>query len=108
MLLHLPGRGRVNNRHRPADYNSLADARDVASIMAALELEQAVVLDQGQGGQVAMALATAHPLLVADTVLLDAGPVTDSRGILCGYATILHMLRRCTAAGPLQPDFAES
>ena len=82
VLLDLPGRGRADNRHRIEDYNTLTDAGDVAAIITALGIEQAIVLGQGQGGQVAMALAAAHPLLVAGTVLLDAGPVTDSRGIV--------------------------
>jgi len=82
VLLDLPGRGRADNRVNQEDYNSLTDARDVAAIITALGIERAIVLGQGQGGQVAMALAAAHPLLLAGTVLLDAGPVTDSRGIV--------------------------
>ncbi|MBU1304286.1 MAG: alpha/beta hydrolase, partial [Alphaproteobacteria bacterium] len=82
VLLDLPGRGRATDRARPDDYGSLADARDVASVMAALGIGQAVVLGQGQGGQVAMALAADHPLLLAGAVLVDAGPVSDSRGIV--------------------------
>lgn len=82
VLLDLPGRGRADDRARTEDYGSLADARDVASIMAALGLGAAIVLGQGHGGQVAMALAAAHPLLIAGAVLLDSGPVTDSRGIV--------------------------
>ena len=82
VLLDLPGRGRSADRRRADDYNTLTDAADVASVLAALGIGQAVILGQGQGGQVAMALAAAHPLLFAGTVLLDAGPVTDSRGIV--------------------------
>jgi pimeloyl-ACP methyl ester carboxylesterase len=82
VLLDLPGRGRSDDRARMQDYSSLTDAADVASVMAALGIGRAVVLGQGHGGQVAMALAAQHPLLVAGTVLLDAGPVTDSRGIV--------------------------
>jgi pimeloyl-ACP methyl ester carboxylesterase len=82
VLLDLPGRGRADNRAKAEDYGSLADARDVASIIVALGIDRAIVLGQGQGGQVAMAMAAAHPLLFAGTVLLDSGPVTDSRGIV--------------------------
>lgn len=82
VLLDLPGRGRADDRFRPSDYGSLADARDLASVIVALGIERATLLGQGQGGQVAMALAADHPLLVAGTVLLDSGPVTDSRGIV--------------------------
>lgn len=82
VLIDLPGRGRADDRPRAEDYSSLADADDVASVMAALGIGPAVMLGQGHGGQVAMALATRHPRLIAGTVLLDAGPVTDSRGIV--------------------------
>ncbi len=81
VLIDLPGRGRSDDRPR-GDYSSLADARDAASVLAALGIGRAVILGQGHGGQVAMALATDHPLLVAGTVLLDSGPITDSRGIV--------------------------
>lgn len=91
VLLDLPGRGRADDRRRAEDYSSLADARDVASIMAALGLGRAIVLGQGHGGQVAMALAAAHPLLIAGTVLLDAGPVTDSRGIVRLRSNLAHI-----------------
>ncbi len=91
VLLDLPGRGRADDRARPQDYSSLADARDVASILPALGIERAVILGQGHGGQVAMALAKDHPLLVAGTVLLDAGPVTDSRGIVRLRSNLKHV-----------------
>ena len=82
VLIDLRCRGRADDRAKAADYSSLTDARDVASILAALGIGRAIVLGQGYGGQVAMALAADHPLLMAGTVLLDAGPVTDSRGIV--------------------------
>lgn len=91
VLLDLPGRGRSDDRAATGDYSSLADARDVASIMAALGIGRAVVLGQGHGGQVAMALAASHPLTIAGTVLLDAGPVTDSRGIVRLRSNLAHV-----------------
>jgi pimeloyl-ACP methyl ester carboxylesterase len=82
VLIDLPGRGRSSDRVKAQDYGSPRDARDVAAVLAALGIEQAVFVGQGYGGQVAMALAAAHPLLLAGVVLLDASPVTDSRGIV--------------------------
>ena len=82
VLIDLPGRGRSDDRRKAEDYGSPADASDVASVLAALGIGKAVILGQGHGGQVAMVLAAQHPLLVAGTVLLDSGPVTDSRGIV--------------------------
>ena len=82
VLIDLPGRGRADDRNKASDYSSINDARDVADILASLGITKAIILGQGHGGQVAMALAAAHPLLVAGTILLDAGPVVDSRGIV--------------------------
>ncbi len=82
VLVDLPGRGRSGDRVRAEDYGSPHDARDLASVLAALGIERAVFIGQGYGGQVTMALAAAHPLLIAGVVLLDASPVTDSRGIV--------------------------
>ena len=82
VLIDLPGRGRSSDRANAQDYGSPRDARDIAAVLAALGIARAVFLGQGYGGQVSMALAPMHPLLVAGVVLLDAGPVTDSRGIV--------------------------
>lgn len=82
ILIDLPGRGRADDRPRGIEYSTLTDARDVADIMAALGIGRAIFLGQGHGGQVAMVLAAQHPLLIGGTILLDAGPVTDSRGIV--------------------------
>ena len=82
VLIDLPGRGRSADRVRAEDYGSLRDAEDIAAVLAALGIESAVFLGQGYGGQVTMALAASHRLLIAGAVLLDAGPVTDSRGIV--------------------------
>jgi pimeloyl-ACP methyl ester carboxylesterase len=82
VLIDLPGRGRSSDRADADDYGSPRDARDLATVLMALGIERATFIGQGYGGQVAMTLAAAHPLLVAGVVLLDAGPVTDSRGIV--------------------------
>jgi pimeloyl-ACP methyl ester carboxylesterase len=91
VLVDLPGRGRADNRGKAEDYSSLADARDLASILAALGISQTILFGQGHGGQVSMALAAEHPLLVAGTILLDSGPVTDSRGIVRLRNNVAHV-----------------
>ena len=91
VLMDLAGRGRSDDRARGSDYNSVADARDVASVLAALGIGRAVILGQGHGGQVAMLLAADHPLLVGGTLLIDAGPMTDSRGIVRLRNNIAHL-----------------
>ena len=91
VLIDLPGRGRADDRPVNVRYSTLADARDVADILAALGIGRAVFLGQGHGGQVVMALAAQHPLLIAGTVLLDAGPVTDSRGVVRLRNNLAHL-----------------
>jgi pimeloyl-ACP methyl ester carboxylesterase len=82
VLIDLPGRGRADDRQKSSDYGTLNDARDVADVLAALGVSRAILLGQGHGGQVAMALAAEHPLLIAGAILLDAGPMVDSRGLV--------------------------
>lgn len=100
VLIDLPGRGRADDRQSITDYGSLADAGDVADILAALGIGKAILFGQGHGGQVAMAFATDHPLMVGGTILLDSGPVTDSRGIVRLRNNLAHVggLRGKTAA----------
>jgi pimeloyl-ACP methyl ester carboxylesterase len=86
------GRLRPNDRAHISDYGSLADAGDLADILTALGIGRAILLGQGHGGQVAMAFAAAHPLMVGGTILLDSGPVTDSRGIVRLRNNLSHLM----------------
>jgi pimeloyl-ACP methyl ester carboxylesterase len=110
VLVDLRGRGRSSDRARAADYSSLADAADVAELARALAIDKAIVVGQGHGGQVAMALAALRPTLLAGSVLIDAGPATAARSLIRlrsniqaigasrGVAGITLMLRRMLAA----------
>lgn len=91
VLIDLPGRGRAEDRRRDDAYGTPADARDVADVLAALGIGRAVVLGQGHGGLVAMLLAMQHPLLVAGTILVDAGPLLDSRSIVRLRTNMAHI-----------------
>jgi pimeloyl-ACP methyl ester carboxylesterase len=82
VLVDLKGRGRSNDRANKSLYASPVDAEDLAQIAAALAIERAIFVGQGYGGQVVMALAAQHANLIAGTVLLDAGPVSDPRGLV--------------------------
>lgn len=82
VLVDLQGRGRSSDRRDKARYGSPRDAHDLSTIATALGIDSAVFLGQGYGGQVVMALAAQRPNLIAGAVLLDAGPVTDTRGIV--------------------------
>lgn len=82
VLVDLKGRGRSSDRADKAHYVSPADARDLRQICAALAIDSAIFLGQGYGGQVIMALSAQQPTLIAGTVLIDAGPVSDPRGLV--------------------------
>jgi pimeloyl-ACP methyl ester carboxylesterase len=110
VLLDPKGRGRSTDRGRPEQYTSLNDAADLVEICRALAVERAIFVGQGYGGQVLMALAAKQPSLIAGAVLIDAGPVSDPRGLVRlrttlheltgvrGEASLKPMLRRMTAA----------
>ena len=110
VLVDLKGRGRSTDRASATRYSSLSDADDLVEVMRALAIERAVFAGQGYGGQVLMALAARRPSVMAGTVLVDAGPVSDSRGLVRlrvtlndlmgvrGEASLKPMLRRMVAA----------
>jgi pimeloyl-ACP methyl ester carboxylesterase len=117
VLVDFKGRGRsTDRRHSP--YSTLTDADDVVDLCRALAIERAVFIGQGHGGQVVMALAAKRPSLIAGTVLLDAGPVSDPRGLVRlrvtlndltgvrGEASLKPMLRRMASAD--YPGVAEN
>lgn len=80
--LDLRGRGRSSDRQRAEDYSTLADAEDLAEVLAALGIGKCLMLGQDHGGHAIMALAAAHPALIAGTILVDCGPVIDPRGMV--------------------------
>lgn len=82
VLVDLKGRGRSADRARRDRYSTTEDASDLAGVLRALAIERAVFVGQGHGGQVVMALAAQRPTLIAGTVLIDAGPVADVRGLV--------------------------
>ena len=108
VLVDLKGRGRSTDRRRADDYTSIQDAADLIEVTRALAIEQAIFIGQSHGGQVLMAVAAQRPELIAGTVLIDAGPVSDSRALVRlrttsheltgvrGDASLRPMLRRMT------------
>lgn len=82
VMIDLKGRGRSSDRRDKSRYVSTVDANDVIQCLAALAADGAILLGQGYGGQVAMAVAAAQPNLISGTVLIDAGPVSDPRGLV--------------------------
>jgi len=82
VLLDLQGRGRATDRRDKTIYGSIADANDLTIAADALGIDGAVMVGQGYGGQVIMALSASRPRLIAGAVLIDAGPVSDPRGLV--------------------------
>ena len=105
VLVDLRGRGRSSDRALAVDYVSPNDARDLDAVATALAIESAVMLGQGYGGQVIMMLAAARPRLIAGTVLIDAGPVNDPRGLV-RLRTNLKELETLARRGRVPPDRA--
>ncbi len=82
VLLDLPGRGRSARLSKKVPYSTPRDADTVLDILAALDISRAIIMGQGHGGQVAMLAARKQPGVVAGAILIDAGPVTDPRGLV--------------------------
>lgn len=91
ILVDFPGRGRADDRAKIEDYNALNDLRDLEDILASLGIGRTIIFGQGHGGQIAMLYASRHPTMVAGTILVDAGPVTDSRGLVRLRSNIAHI-----------------
>lgn len=102
VLVDLKGRGRSSDRPKTDDYSSLTDATDLAEIARALAIEPAIWIGQGYGGQVLMGLAAQQPTLLAGTVLIDAGPVSDPRGLV-RMRTVLNELTGVRGDKSLRP-----
>jgi pimeloyl-ACP methyl ester carboxylesterase len=82
VLVDLKGRGRSTDRKGHRGYVSVNDAADLAEVMRALAIERAIFVGQGYGGQILMALTATQPAMVAGAVLIDSGPVSDTRGLV--------------------------
>lgn len=91
ILVDLPGRGRSARNSRKRAYSTPRDADCVLDVLHALDISRAVLIGEGHGGQVAMLAAARHPTAVAGTVLIDAGPVTDSRGLVRTRTNFRHL-----------------
>lgn len=82
VLIDLRGRGRSSHRKTAADYATPNDALDLDRVLTALGVESGLMIGQGYGGQVIMMLAASRPRLIGGSVLIDAGPVSDPRGLV--------------------------
>jgi len=82
VLVDLRGRGRSSHRRHKDDYVTPADAHDLLAVLDALAIRDAVFLGQGYGGQTIMALAAQRPAAIAASILIDAGPLSNPRGLV--------------------------
>ena len=106
ILIDLPGRGRSTHADT---YSTPRDADCVLDILQALDISRAILAGEGHGGQVAMLAAARHPTALAGTVLIDAAPVTDPRGLVRTRTNFRHLtdLRGPDAApAALRKNFA--
>lgn len=93
ILIDLPGRGRSGTLPKGKPYASFEDVDCVFDVLTALDVSNAVVLGEGHGGQIAMLMAQRRPSVVAGAVLVDAGPVTESRGLVRTRNNFQHLSR---------------
>lgn len=70
--------GHGANTSSAADYSMEAQARYVAEQLHAQQIDRAVLVGHSMGGYVALALAEAHPELVAGLCLLNSSAFADS------------------------------
>jgi pimeloyl-ACP methyl ester carboxylesterase len=75
------GRGQSEYDVNPRNYNLAVELADVVTVLATLEIEQAVFVGSSRGGLVSMLLAVAHPTAIAGVVLHDIGPVIEPKGL---------------------------
>lgn len=82
------GRGQSDCDPDPKNYKPPVYARDVVEMMAALDIEQAVLLGTSMGGLITMTLMAIRPKAIAAAILNDVGPAIAPEGIarILGYA----------------------
>ncbi|WP_127142691.1 alpha/beta fold hydrolase [Pelagibacterium montanilacus] len=82
VLIDLAGRGRSDWLPKTERYVSLRDAEDVLAVLAVLGITRAHLLGQGHGGQVALLVARRRPSVLAGTILVDSGPLSDPQSLV--------------------------
>jgi pimeloyl-ACP methyl ester carboxylesterase len=75
------GRGLSGRDLIPSNYNPKTYARDVLSLMNALDVSRAIFIGTSMGGIIAMTLAALRSRAVAAAILNDVGPAVAPEGI---------------------------
>ena len=92
VLIDFPGRGRAGWRSDATRYTTIHDADALDLVLKALNIGKAMFVGLGQGGQVIMALGAIRPGAIAGAVLIDAGPLSDPRGLVRQRTNLLHVI----------------
>ncbi len=83
-VLALDYRGRGMSSHDPdwQNYNVLTEADDVIAGATAAGVGEAVIVGTSRGALITLVLAAMRPTLIAASVMNDAGPEIDARGLV--------------------------
>ena len=91
VLIDLPGRGRAGWIKDVSRYTTQHEAFALTQVLSALAIDKAIFLGQGHGGQVVMALGALRRSAIAASILIDAGPLSDPRGIVRQRTNLTHI-----------------
>lgn len=91
------GRGASEFDSNWRNYDLTVEGADIAAMLAAVEISEAIFIGTSRGGLHIMALAVRQPSLLRAAVLNDIGPVIDAKGL----ARIRHYLRNLSAPSSL-------
>ncbi len=93
VALDYRGRGRSEHDRDWRNYNLAVENADIAAMLIASEISEAIFIGTSRGGLHIMALAARMPAVLRGAVLNDIGPVVETAGL----ARIRHYLRHFVA-----------
>jgi len=76
------GRGLSQYDPNPANYNVMAECKDVITLCDLLGLKQCLFIGTSRGGLILHILAALRPDLITATVLNDIGPAIENQGLM--------------------------
>jgi pimeloyl-ACP methyl ester carboxylesterase len=82
LALDYRGRGESEWDRDPSNYSMGVENADILTMLAALEISEAIVIGTSRGGLHVMMLAATRPTLLRGVVLNDIGPKIESEGLL--------------------------
>lgn len=82
VLMDMLGRGRSSNRKTESDYSTVSESGDILDVLNALNIERAVFLGQGHGGQIVLSMGLEHAARLGGVILLDSSPVLNTPSIV--------------------------